>query len=87
VIYKEARKKVKSPSLSSVYDTLNELSRPGIIEMLEFDKMENRYERNIAAHINLVCKGCSKIMDYKLPIAVNPKEVARKARFWMAIPG
>ena len=83
LIYKEARKKVKGLSLSTVYATLNELSRQGIIKMLEFDRMENRYEGNIAAHINLVCKGCNKIMDYKLPIAINPKEVARKARFWV----
>jgi Fe2+ or Zn2+ uptake regulation protein len=49
--------------------------------MLEFDKMENRYEGNIATHINLVCKGCNKIMDYKLPTSINLKEVAKKARF------
>ena len=45
--------------------------------------MENRYEGNIAAHINLICKGCSRIMDYKLPISINPKEVAKKAHFWV----
>jgi Fe2+ or Zn2+ uptake regulation protein len=83
LIYKEARKRVKSLSLSTVYATLNELSRLGIIKMLEFDKMENRYEGNITAHVNLVCRGCSKIMDYKLPVSINPKEVARKARFWV----
>ena len=83
LIYEEARKKVRSLSLSTVYATLNELSRLGIIKMLEFDKMENRYEGNITAHINLVCKGCSKIMDYKLPVAIDPKQVARKARFWV----
>ena len=84
LIYKEARKKVKSLSLSTVYATLNELSRQDIIKMLEFDKMENRYEGNIAAHVNLVCKGCGKIMDYNLPVAINPKEVALKARFWVS---
>ena len=83
LIYQEARKRAKSLSLSTVYATLNELSRLGIIKMLEFDKMENRYEGNIAAHINLVCKGCKKIMDYKLPVAIDPKEVARKAHFWV----
>jgi Fe2+ or Zn2+ uptake regulation protein len=83
LIYKEARKKVKSLSLSTVYATLNELTRQGIIKMLEFDKMENRYEGKMDAHINLVCKGCNKIMDYKVPIAIDPKEVARKARFWV----
>jgi Fe2+ or Zn2+ uptake regulation protein len=83
LIHKEARKKVRSLSLSTVYATLNELSRQGIIKMLEFDKMENRYEGNITAHINLVCRGCGKIMDYKTPIVLNPKEVAKKARFWV----
>jgi len=83
LIYKEARKKVKNLSLSTVYATLDELSRQDIIKMLEFDKMENRYEGNIAAHVNLVCKECGRIMDYNLPVAINPKEVARKARFWV----
>jgi len=83
LIYKEARKKARSLSLSTVYATLNEFSRLGIIKMLEFDKMENRYEGNITAHINLVCKGCKKIVDYKLPVAIDPKEVIRKARFWV----
>jgi Fe2+ or Zn2+ uptake regulation protein len=83
LIYREARKKAKSLSLSTVYATLEELSREGIIKMLEFDKMENRYEGNIAAHINLICKGCSRIMDYQVPISIDPKEVIKKARFWV----
>jgi Fe2+ or Zn2+ uptake regulation protein len=84
LIYREARKKSKSLSLSTVYATLDELSRHGIIKILEFDKMENRYEGNIAAHINLVCKGCQKIMDYKVPIAIDLREVAKKAHFWIS---
>jgi Fe2+ or Zn2+ uptake regulation protein len=83
LIYEEARKRIKSLSLSTVYATLNELTKYGIIKMLEFDKMENRFEGNIAAHINLVCKGCGKIMDYKLSISIDPKEVAKRARFWV----
>jgi Fe2+ or Zn2+ uptake regulation protein len=84
LIYRVARKKAKSLSLSTVYATLDELSRQGIIKILEFDKMENRYDGNIAAHINLVCKGCQKIMDYKLPIAIDLREVAKKAHFWIS---
>lgn len=83
IIYQEARKKVRGISLSTVYSTLNELSRHGIIKMLEFDKMENRYEGNITEHINLICKGCNKIMDYKFSVSIAPKEVAKKARFWV----
>ena len=81
LIYQEARKKAKSLSLSTVYSTLNKLSQDGIIKMLEFDKMENRYEGNIAVHINLVCKGCGKIKDYRLPVTINTKEVAKEAHF------
>jgi Fur family peroxide stress response transcriptional regulator len=83
LIYQEARKRIRRLSLSTVYATLNELSRHGIIKILEFDKMENRYEGNITAHINLICKGCNKIVDYHLPISIDPKEVVRKAHFWV----
>jgi len=81
LIYHDASKRVKSLSLSTVYSILNEFSKRGIIKMLEFDKMENRYESNITEHINLICKGCKKIMDYKLPLKVDTDEVARKSGF------
>lgn len=61
-------------SLSTVYATLNELSRLGIIKTLQFDKMENRYEGNLEAHINLICERCGKILDYRLSVAVDRKE-------------
>lgn len=83
LIHREAKKKVKNLSLSTVYATLDKLSRQGVIKMLEFDKMENRYEGNIAAHINLICKECGRIMDYQIPISIDPKEVIKKARFWV----
>ena len=81
LVYHEARKRAKRLSLSTVYSILNEFSKRGIIKMLEFDKMENRYESNITEHINLICKGCKKIMDYKLPLKVDTDEVARKSGF------
>ena len=83
VIYLEAKRRTREVSLSTVYLTLNELSKHGIIKMLEFDKMENRYEGNVTDHINLVCKECHDIIDYRAPILVDSKEVIRKARFWV----
>jgi Fe2+ or Zn2+ uptake regulation protein len=53
VIYDAAKLRTKGLSLSTVYLTLGELSRHGIIKTLEFDKMENRYDGNITDHINL----------------------------------
>ncbi len=81
LIYKEAKKKKKSLSLSATYATLNELSRHGIIKTLQFDKMENRYEGNLEEHINLICERCKKIQDYKVSIGVDQKEVAKKTGF------
>jgi len=81
LIYREARRKVKSLSLSTVYSVLNELSKHGIIKMLEFDRMENRYEVNTIEHINLICKGCKKIIDYKPPFIIDTDEIAKRFSF------
>jgi Fe2+ or Zn2+ uptake regulation protein len=83
LIYHEARKKGKRLSLSTVYATLKELSKHGIIRTLEFDKMENRYEANTKEHINLICKGCNKIMDYHSPFMIDTREILKKCRFWV----
>ena len=83
LVYEEAKKKKRSLSLSTNYATLNELSRHGIIKTLQFDRMENRYDRNPKEHINLICERCKKILDYKVPIAVDQKELAKKTGFSM----
>jgi Fe2+ or Zn2+ uptake regulation protein len=82
-IYDAAKRRTRGLSLSTVYFTLNELSKHGIIKTLEFDKMENRYEGNITDHINLVCKECHGIIDYKVPVPIDPREVTRKTKFWV----
>ena len=81
LIYKKAKKKKKSLSLSTTYATLNEFSRHGIIKTLQFDKMEDRYDGNLEEHINLICERCKKILDYNVPIAVDPKRVVKKTGF------
>ena len=83
LIYNEAKRRTSGLSLSTVYFTLNELSKHGIIKMLEFDKMENRYEGNVTDHINLVCKECHGIIDYKILVVIDSREVTRKTKFWV----
>lgn len=84
LIYEEARKKRKGLSLSTTYATLETLSRLGIIKALEFDGMENRYEGNLGEHVNLICRGCGKITDHRVPAALNREEVARETGFVIA---
>ncbi|HQM43860.1 MAG TPA: Fur family transcriptional regulator, partial [Smithellaceae bacterium] len=81
LIYKEARKKTKSVSLSTVYATLKEFSENGLIKSLEFDRMENRYDANLSEHINLICKRCGAIIDYDLPTTVEPRDIVKKSGF------
>ena len=81
LVYEEAKKKKRSLSLSTAYATLNELSRHGIIKTLQFDRMENRYDGNLEEHINLICERCKKILDYKAPITIDQRKVAKKTGF------
>lgn len=81
LIYEAAGEKTKSLSLSTVYATLGEFSRHGLIKSLEFDRMENRYEGNLEEHVNLVCRRCGKIEDYRIPSSIEPEDIAKKAGF------
>ncbi len=80
-VYREAKEIRKSLSLSTTYATLNQLSAVGIIKTLEFDTAENRYEANIEQHINLICSGCGKIVDYEVSAPVDPGEVEIRTGF------
>jgi Fur family peroxide stress response transcriptional regulator len=84
LVYEEAKRKKERLSLSTVYATLNELSRHAIIRTLQFDKMENRYEGNLEEHINLICERCHRIVDYRAPIAVDKREVEKSTGFSIA---
>jgi len=81
LIYKEAKKKGISISLSSVYENIKELCRYGIIKSLEFDGKENRCEANLEEHINLICEYCGKIIDYEVPVSLNQRDLAERTGF------
>ena len=80
-IYKEARKKSRSLSLSTTYATINEFARHGVIKTLQFDGVENRCEGNLDEHINLICERCGKITDYKIPPSLDQRDVAKRTGF------
>lgn len=80
-VYRGARKIRKGLSLSTTYATLNQLSAEGIIKILQFDTAENRYEANIEEHVNLICNGCGKIVDYTVPTPADAGEVEKRTGF------
>lgn len=77
----KALKKDPRISLSTVYYTLDILKRAGLIKELEFTDSENRYEGDISDHVNLVCKGCGRIMDFKAPLPLPSEDVQKKTGF------
>jgi Fur family transcriptional regulator, peroxide stress response regulator len=80
-VYREAKKRSRTLSLSTVYATLNDFSRYGLIKTLEFDQLENRYEVNMEEHVNLICSRCGKIVDYRDPVAVEKERLEAETGF------
>jgi Fur family peroxide stress response transcriptional regulator len=66
--------------LSTIYYTLNELSKNGIISILEFEKMDNRHEGNTEAHIHLICTECKNIIDI-FPKLFRPDKIIKNVDF------
>lgn len=80
-IFESVRNSLPDIGLSTVYGILAELSKKGIISALEFNEMDNRYEANLAQHLNLVCLRCEKIYDYVTPYTVDLERIRETARF------
>jgi len=64
MIFEAVRQSHPGLSRATVYNTLGLLVRLGQIKVLEFDP-ENRHEKNLQLHLNLICTQCSKIQDFE----------------------
>ena len=82
-LYRMARGKVPTISLSTVYYTLNLLKKHRLIKELEFYDMDNRYEGNTANHLNLICIQCGNIQDFSetVPISLSNETVEERTGF------
>jgi len=79
-IREEVGKTRPSLSLATVYNTLGTLLRLGLIKLLEFGE-ENRVETNLTPHINLVCTGCDRIIDFPEGKLYSPQDLLEKTGF------
>jgi len=79
-IFEEVKKVQPGLSLATVYNTLQVLTRNGLIKMLTF-RDDNRYEANLSFHINLICASCGKIQDFEAETHMSPEEVREQIGF------
>jgi len=80
-VFHETRKRQSDLSLATVYNTLGILTRKRLIKVMQFDVTDNRYEPNVAPHINLICTSCGKIEDLEQAVPVRPEEIKEKVGF------
>jgi Fur family peroxide stress response transcriptional regulator len=64
-VYEAVKKEHPYISLATVYRTLKTLSRSGLVKELCLPNGATRYDSNIKPHVNIVCVGCGRIVDYE----------------------
>ena len=62
-VYAEARGRMPTMSLKTVYQTLNDLADMGQIQQLDLGTGSSRFDPNVDTHHHLVCNHCGKVRD------------------------
>jgi Fe2+ or Zn2+ uptake regulation protein len=62
-VYAEARTRMPTMSLKTVYQTLNDLTDMGEIQQLDLGTGSSRFDPNVDVHHHLVCNRCGKVRD------------------------
>jgi Fur family peroxide stress response transcriptional regulator len=62
-VYAEARIRMPTMSLKTVYQTLNDLAEMGEIQQLDLGTGASRFDPNVDVHHHLVCTRCGQVRD------------------------
>ncbi|MDA8046819.1 MAG: Fur family transcriptional regulator [Actinomycetota bacterium] len=62
-VFAEARTRMPTMSLRTVYQTLNDLATMGELQMLDLGTGSTRFDPNTDIHHHLVCTRCGKVRD------------------------
>jgi Fur family peroxide stress response transcriptional regulator len=81
-VYREVKPFHPTVSLATIYKTLHVLRELRLIQELAFVESEIRFDSEMEAHANLVCRACGSIRDMDDPMTREMvARVAAKARF------
>jgi len=65
-IYELARKKYPKINLATVYRTLKEFKKAGVVDELHLEQDHHHYESaDKNAHHHLICEKCSHVLDFQ----------------------
>ncbi len=70
-VYETVKIKYPTLSLATVYQTLHLLTQIGLLQELGSSDVSSRYDPNSSPHLNIICKKCGKIQDYKSETIIN----------------
>lgn len=62
-VFAEARQRMPTMSLRTVYQTLNDLAAMGELHQLDLGTGSSRFDPDTTVHHHLVCTGCGRIRD------------------------
>ena len=68
-VYAEARTRMPTISLKTVYQTLNDLAEMGEIQALDLGTGSSRFDPNVGPHHHVVCTSCGKVRDVPTEVA------------------
>jgi Fe2+ or Zn2+ uptake regulation protein len=80
-VHREVKCAVPGLSLATVYNTLGKLVRLRLLKLMDFESLDNRYDRDPGPHINLICTVCGRIQDFDRGFPVPPEEARARAGF------
>ncbi len=80
-VYRQARKKQPSISLSTVYRALRMFKERGMVNEVHFDENHHHYEVKAAReHHHLMCLGCGKLVEFQYPLSRYVRKNVAEAR-------
>jgi len=80
-IHRELEVRSSGVSLATVYNTLASLVELGLLREVGFESADNRYDTNLAPHINLVCTVCGTIVDLDHDPPMSAREIRNRVGF------
>ncbi len=62
-VYVEAKKRIPSLSLGTVYRVLNELVNDGKVLLVSVPGLPDRFDKTLRSHAHFICLNCGRVID------------------------